>query len=194
MKRTTILTVLILHSFLCFSQPQKLFFRQIGLFLELPAEFKIINRQENDQETQMGLNIIEEETNIPLDIQDLTTLFAASKDPFSYVSATITKFDSTDTVPYSETNQKVKDVIYSIFTNKITARKIDSATSTIIIDSMLFEKFDIIIELDSNVYVNAILISRLHKGYNLGISLVYVNEKTKQQMDSIVESIRFKSE
>lgn len=175
-----------------FGQTQKLSFDQIGLSLELPESFKLLPKQENDQKLQRGADAIEKENDIVVDMSELITLFAAAKDKFSYVTATIEKFDEKANGPYATANKKVKDLIYLTFEGQIKNAKLDSSSSMIILDGTSFERYEVSIGLSGNKTLKAILISRLYKGYDLGISYAYIDEKTKSEMDALISSICLK--
>jgi hypothetical protein len=193
MKAITTLIVLIFFSLPGFSQEsQKLSFNQIGLTVELPADFQIISKHETDKKLQRGINAVAEETNITIDLSNLIMLFSASKNQFSYVSATIEKFDEKTDGPYSEANNMVKEIMYTTLKGKIQDKPIDTISSVIEIDGVSFDKFEVSIILEPNFVLRSILISKLYKGYDLGISYVYVDEKTKEQMDKMLAGMKLK--
>jgi hypothetical protein len=170
---------------------QKFTFKQIGLSLELPADFKLESVHESNQNARAGIDILTEENKIPVDFSQLTTLFSAKKDEYSYIGATIVKLDTIEDDSYDEAHQQLRELLFLTFKRKIEHNKIDSSTTEIIIDGVKFEKFNVNIELKPNTFLYTTLISGLYKGFELGISFVYVDEKTKEQFDELIKSIRF---
>jgi len=178
---------------ICAQQTDKIyFFKEIGWTITLPSDFKALDSIENAKKNERGLKAIEESNEIKADITELKTLIAASKDTYNYFNSTITPFDPKVDGPYDSTNKIVKDMVYKTFLDNMPNAKIDSVTTEETIDGLFFDKFHVTITIKENFILNMFLLSKYYKGYDFGISYLYLDVKTKEQIETMLKNSKFK--
>lgn len=167
------------------------FFKEIGWTITLPSDFKTLDSIEDAERNERGLKAIEESNEIKADITELKTLIAASKNVYNYFNSTITPFDPKKDGDYDSSSKTVKDMVYKTFLDKMPTAKIDSVTTSEVIDGLLFDKFHVTIIIKENFIMNMFLLSKYYKGYDFGISYLYLDEKTKEQIETMLKTSKF---
>ena len=166
-------------------------FKEVGMTLTLPPEFKTIDSAKNADMNKAGQKLMKEATDINVDMSSTKTLITAMKGTYNYISSTVTPFDSRKNGSYRKTNKMVKNALYKTFSDKIPTAKIDSSTTTITIDGLVFDKFRINIILGEKMTMHMFLLSRYYKVYDFGITYLYVDDVTKAQIEAILKSCKF---
>ena len=164
--------------------------KEVGWTLTLPPEFAVIDSVNNADLNQRGKKMLEESNNVKADMSTTRTLITAMKGN-NYFNSTITPFDPKDG-DYSTTSQTVKEMIYKTFSDKMPDAKIDSSSTPATVGGLQFDKFHITITLHDKVLFNMFLLAKLYKGYDFGISYLYLDEVSKRQIESILNSSRFR--
>ena len=172
-------------------ESKKFTFKEVGWTITLPASYEVIDSTVDAAIISKGKKAIEESNDIEVDMSQTKTLISASKSQFNYFDATITAFDAHEDGDYQELNQSVKDALFTTFEDQIHNAKMDSSTSTIIIDGIIFDKFQIKIVMGENSIMNMILLSRLRNGFDFGISYLYLDEVTKQEIEHMLNTSKF---
>jgi len=160
---------------------RKYFFKEVGWTLIIPAEFKIADSTEDAAVGERGKKAIEETNDIKIDISQTKTLITVTKNTYNYFNCTITPFDPKTDGNYEATSQIVKDMLY----------KIDSISTQEKIDGLGFDKFRLTISLNDKILFNMFLLSKYYRGYDFGISYLYMDDKTKEQIESMLRNSRF---
>ena len=191
--RTFIILLILLALKSSFAQLQgnKYFFKEVGWTLVLPAEFKLIDSADNATRNERGKKLLEEANDITADISETKTLISATKNTYNYFNSTITPFDPSKDGDYNASNKTVRDMTYKALAEKMPDAKIDSSSTEVTIDGLTFNDFRVTVTLKEKVLFNMVLISKLYKGYDFGISYLYLDEKTKGQVESIINNSRF---
>lgn len=165
-------------------------FKEIGWSLTLPSTFQTLDSITTNKQTEDGKRLIEQANNVTADFSGLKTLISASKNTSNVFYSTITAYDPEIDGEYSESNQLVKDMLYRTFTEAIPGAKIDSSSSKESIDGVRFEKYKVIITVDSKP-ITMVILSGLYKGYDFGISYVYLDEATREEIELMLKRSRF---
>ena len=171
---------------------KRYFFEEIGWTITLPSNFKPLDSIENAKTNERGLKAIQESNGLTVDMTQLKTLIAAHKDAYNYFNSTIRPFNSKVEGTYDSASKVVKDMMYKTFLDNMPSAKIDSVTTNETIDGVLFDKFHVTITLTGNFIMNMILLSKYYKGYDFGISYLYLDEKTKEQIELMLKNSKFK--
>jgi hypothetical protein len=169
----------------------KYFFKEIGWTITLPAEFKILDSSENAKKVERGVKMVEESNGITTGITKMKTLITATKDKYNYFNSTMTPFDSTGDESYDATTQIVKDMLYKTYFDKMAGAKIDSITTIDTIDGLSFDKFHVTITLKQNLILNTFMLSKYYKGYVFFISYLYLDEQTRELIESMLKNSTF---
>jgi hypothetical protein len=165
-------------------------FKEVGWSLTLPPQFSVIDSSKTAALNQRGKKLIEESNDIKADFSGTKTLITAMKGN-NYFNSTITPFGPKDG-DYNTSCKKVKDLIFNTFVNKIPNAKIDSSSTAETVGGLEFDKFHIVITMHDKVLFNMFLLSKLYKGFDFGISYLYLDEISKGQIESILNSSRFR--
>jgi hypothetical protein len=166
-------------------------FKGVGWKIFLPEGFNVIDSIDNTVRNERGKKAIENANDIKADISETITLISATKDTYNCFNSTITPFDLKKDGNWEETSQTVKDMVYITFVKKMPDAKVDSATTTEIIDGLSFNKFRVTVTINDKTLFNSFLLSKLYKGYDFGISYVYINEKTKEKIEEMLKNSKF---
>ena len=166
-------------------------FKEIGWTITLPDEFTVMDKAESRKKVEQGKKLIEESNDIVADISALRTLFTATKNTYQYFSSTIEPFDSKKDGDYKLTSQKVKDITFITFKEKMGDAKLDSVSERATIDGLVFDKYIITVKL-KDLTMTMVLMSKLYKGYDFGISYLYLDEKTKEQIEASINGSKFR--
>lgn len=166
-------------------------FKEIGWTITLPAEFTEIDPAESKERVERGKKLIEESNDIVTDISALKTLFTATKNTFQYLSSTIEPFDSKKDGDYKLASKKVKDIAFNTLKDKMPDAQIDSVTEKLTIDGLIFDKFIITIKIKDQI-LTMVLIGKLYKGYDFGISYLYMDEETQKQIEASIRNSKFR--
>jgi hypothetical protein len=192
--KSILLSISILISLFSFSQkPVVYYFSEVGLTLYIPPEFKVIDAEQNDALTKKGVKMMADANDISgADISQLKTLIAARKTNFDYFNVTLTAYNAKRDGPYPELTKQANNMLYHTFKEKLPNAKIDSATNTNkIVGGLVFTEFHLKILVNEKMTINMFVLAKYYKGYDFGITYMYVDDVTKTQMQSILQSCKF---
>lgn len=170
---------------------RKITLKTFNWTFNLPTEFKVLDSSENEVLHKKGAKVLRETVGVNSNMKKTKTLINAMKDRFSLFNATLRPLNPQQIQKYGDSLQTVKDLVYKAMQEKTTNGTVDSASSIQKIDGVLFDKFTVITTLP-NIKIGMVILSKLYKGYDFGITYVYVDDKTKGQIEGILESSRFK--
>ena len=166
-------------------------FKEIGWTITIPDEFTEMDQTESRKKVEQGKKLIEESNDIVADISALRTLFTATKNTFQYFSSTLEPFDSKKDGDYETASKKIKDLTFNTFEDKMPDAQLDSATESLTIDGLVFDKYIITVKL-KDLTMTMVLMSKLYKGYDFGISYLYLDEKTREQIEAAIRNSKFR--
>lgn len=191
--RIICLTFFMLITTLCNAQQESVTFtyKEVGWTITLPKGYTVIDSATEAASLKTGKKIMEESNGVQIDVSGLRTLISASKNQFSYFNATITPFDPKEDGNYEENNQVLKDAMFKTFTDQIPGGNIDSSSTNTMIDGIRFDKFQIKIPIGDNTVMTMIMLSRLHKKYDFGITYLYLDATTKLEIETMLHTSKF---
>lgn len=166
-------------------------FKEIGWTITLPDEFTVMDSVQNRKSMEKGVKAIEESNGVIADISEVITLFSATKNTFQYLTSTLTPYDPKKDGDYKQAIRDLKEITYSTFRDQMPDAVLDSSSSIMTIDGLGFDKFRIGIKL-KNLTMTMVLIGRLYKGYDFGISYLYTEEKTREQIEASIRNSKFR--
>lgn len=165
-------------------------FKEVGWTIRLPRTFVLVSDKENEELTQNGLSAIEKSNDVKVDMEGLKTLLSASKGEFNYISATIQPFSEEDG-DYVEVNEGVKEMLYKTFADQMVGGKIDTSSTTQTIDGISFSRFNADVSMEGKKVMTMVMLFRLHKGFDFGITYVYVDDKAKNEIETMLRNSKF---
>ena len=181
---------LFLESFTYAQKPVVYYFSEIGLTMYIPSDFNVIDAAKNEAINQHGQKLMEDANHMKVDVSETKTLIAARKSEKDYFNVTITPFDPKKDGSIDESNANVNRILFKTFHDKLPDAKIDTASGVKIVGGKSFSEFRLKI-LIRNTTMYMYLLSKLYKGYDLGISYLYTDEPTKKQIASTLDSFKF---
>ncbi len=122
-------------------------------------------------------------SNAPADRPHLLSIFSYS---------TIRPLNAEQIRDYNENTKTMKDLTFQAMKVKSADNKVDTISSIQIIDGLNFDKFSLTVSMPNNFKVNMVILSRVYKGFDFGITYVYTNDATKEQIEELLNSSKFK--
>jgi hypothetical protein len=180
-----------LDSFTYAQKPVVYYFSEIGLTMYIPSDFNVIDAAKNETMNRNGQKLLEDANHVKVDVSETKSLIAARKSEKDYFNVTITPFDPKKDGSIDETNVKVNEILFTTFQSELPNAKIDSASGVKIVGGKSFSEFRMKILINQNTTMYMYLLSKLYKGYELGITYLYIDEPTKKQIASTLDSFKF---
>lgn len=170
---------------------RKYFFKEVGWTISLPADFKTIDSVDNLKRMERGVKAIEKANNIDADASSTRTLISATKNKYNYFNVTLTPFNTMKEGNWEASNQKLKDLVYKTMEARMGNAKLDSSSSNEFIDGLKFSKFHVSAVLNNEVKFDMFILVRFHKGFDLGVTYLSLDDRTRQQIESMLKNSRF---
>jgi hypothetical protein len=190
-KTTLVCFFLFLASFTNAQKPVVYYFSEIGLTMYIPSEFKVLDAAKNDALNHKGQKLMEDANHVKVDVSETKTLIAARKSEKDYFNVTLTPFDPKKDGSIEDADATVKNILFKTFQSKIPQAKIDTASGVRIVGGKSFDEFRMKILIDQNTTMYMYLLSKLYKGFDLGITYLYTDEPTKKQLAFTLDSFKF---
>lgn len=184
--------ILLIPCYAFCQQPEKVYtFSQVSWTITLPASFTLIEAAEDSARMARGKKAIEDANNLEVIASSTVTLISAIKDKFNYFNSTISPFDTKKDGEYSVVNQELKKLVYNTMAVKMPSGVIDSATSTQEVDGIVFDKFTLSISIPQKISFKMVLMTKLYKGFQFGITYLYLDDKTKEEIETMLKNSKF---
>lgn len=168
-------------------------FKEVGWTMTLPGEFKVLDSTGVDKTNQNGKALMEKSTGAQLDISSTRTLISAKKGNSTF-TATITPFDTAKDGDYAAACNVTKGMLYKTFSVQMPDATLDSVSERKKIGGLDFDAYHITVSLKSKSVYTIVILVRLQKGYDFGISYLYTDDRTKAQIEGILSGSKFNQE
>lgn len=184
--------------FVCLSlfvqaQSKHYVFKEISWEINLPPAFQQMTVEADAAMNKKGKNAIESTVNQTIDVSATKTLISATKDTYEYFNTTIRHYNVKAEGDYNIGNQGLKKIMYDTFKDKMPKAVIDSATTSKIIGGKKFDKFIVHATIDDKKLFTMVLCSKLYKGYDLGISYLFMKPETEVEIDMMLSQSSFRN-
>lgn len=170
---------------------EELFFPEVDWKLAVPSGFTLMDSTQIKAVNSKGVSAIEKTYDTTLDFTATKTLFNITKGQHNSLSATITRFDPATDGDWNEANAALKNVILETFRAQMPEAKTDTLSANEKMGGLEFQKFQMTTTYPNGVVLHTLMYSRLHKGFDYGINVSYVDEKVGEEMMEILKSSRF---
>lgn len=192
-KRTITAIVLTFTAALSHAQTPatKYSFPQVGWTMFLPATFKVVDSATSADLQQKGKKILEDANSINVDISSTRTLITARKNAVTTFNSTIRSYNPNKEGDYATANQQVKTSLCKALAAKSPNAKIDTSSSSLVIDGLAFDKFYLQLTLGARVLFHMVILSKYYKGYDWGITYLYNDDVSKAEIESILTNSKF---
>ncbi len=156
--------------------------KEIGWTIDIPNNWKIISREQNEEFQKKGLNAIENIVDGEIDASGLKNLIGFQKNLFNIFQSTSELFELEYEGEWEENNAGLKELIYITYLDQGT--KVDStATKIIKIDGLDFHTYEFTIYgPKGDVILNQLMYNQLINGFDFGVNINYNNESDKKEI------------
>ncbi len=169
------------------------YFESVNWELTMPGDFKLNDSAKNVEMQDRGVQFMEKANDIEVgDLSDLITLVSAYKGRFEYFNSTIRKFDRATEGDYDSLGGVVNKVIYNTFLKKLSDAIIDTSSTKMSVDGLVFRKFQLSIIIRQKELFTMVILSKLYKGFDFGITYLYMNAETKNEIENMLKHSKFK--
>jgi hypothetical protein len=158
---------------------KKHYFKEIGLTISIPTDFNIIST---------GDTIDMEAAKRNEERPTKKNLIYAFKNTNFFI-ASIGLLENNKGSNYNDADQKTFEKSYK--TLKSPNKKIDSSTSIIILNGLSFKRHQLTEIENGKIIDSMVTLTIFVKGYLFAISYLYFDNKTKQEIEDILNSIKF---
>ena len=115
--------------------------KEIGWSINIPKNWKIISREQNEEYEKKGLDAMEKMVDEEIDVSGLKNLIGFQKNKFNIFQSTSEPFVVEYPGEWEENNAGLKELIYNTYENQ--GIKVDSSvTKTIKIDGLDFQTYE----------------------------------------------------
>jgi len=164
---------------------------EIGWTAQVPAGWEILTKERLKQNTERGKKAIEESTATEIDASGLQQLLNLRKDNFNSFLSTMEKYDTLEMGSYEKNNLALNDLMKQTF--KTQGIHATYSEDTAMIDGLRFSVFKAkMYDPDKKqVIIDLVMYSRLINGYDVGMTISYNNEDTRDELQKMVFSSKF---
>jgi hypothetical protein len=168
------------------------YFKEIGLSIRIPSGFQELTAAENEELSKKGEETLEKANGIEVDASSTRDLLSIRQGELNYMNITITPYGSGSQKQWQIDNQEVKNAIYRSFVDKVAPGAIDTSSQRVVIGGFPMDRFRMKLKLANGWIMQLYLCSRLYRGYDLGLTYVYVDEVAGEAFQRMLAEARFR--
>jgi len=183
----TLTFLLLFNNIYSQDQTSKRYFKEIGWTILVPNDFAILDSAQNETIVNRGKKGIEQELDAKVNLLKTITLISARKSK-NYFSATLTPPDPQKKQTPAEVISFQEQTIYKAMSQNA---KVDSSSTQMVMDGLPFRKFDMTIHLNEKTSFGMTLVSRLYKEFYFVIAYVYLDNPTRDQIETMLTTSKF---
>lgn len=167
-------------------------FKEVGWTISLPSDYRVLDSAEIAAKSEKGKKAIEDANDVKTDISDTKTLISATKNRFNIFNSTITPYDPDTDGDFEAVSQGIKEAIYKTLKESMEA-DFDTVSSVATIDGLDFDKFLITVNIKGKALLHMALLTKLYKGYDFGITYLYMDDSIRDEIESMLSNSKFSS-
>jgi hypothetical protein len=171
-------------------KPKTFVGKEIGWTIIIPDGYQSISQNRVQANEQKGKEAIENASGEKVEINGLIHLINFQKNQFNSFQATIQPYSEKQNGNYNESNELTKKAVYDAYTaQKI---KVDTSSYQKIYAGKSFAAFAInIYGPNGNIIMKQVMLSRLVKGYDFGITINANNNGDEKILFDALENSKF---
>ena len=184
---------LLFSSFSLFSFAQdtstKYYFKEVGWRIAIPSDFIPYDSAELSAANQVGKDTV----NDPLRSDTLfwrNLFIAVKKDSYAF-SASIMPFNEQRGGDYQKRIKLSNDKMITLLRSKFPGAALSFRSSSTNIDGVLFSKMNFETKMTDSKVLHFVELTKLYKGYAFSIQYSYMDELTRQQIETALEESKF---
>lgn len=171
----------------------KYYFKEVDWELTIPNDFQTKDSLRNVKLQEKGLQSMEKANNVNLgDLSDLKTLVSAFKGAHEYFNATIRRFNKSGEGNYDSASRTVNRLVYNTFLKEAPDAIIDTSSTKENIGGLIFNKFQVTLNLQKKDLFTIVILSKLYRDLDFGITYLFQNEATKNEIEGFLQHSNFK--
>ena len=147
----------------------------------IPENFQYVNSEEQKRLQKKGKDAVEKTFGEEV-INQSKNIFAFNNGKFNYFDSSYQPFDTEIDGDYKTTCKAVNNILYETIKTQAKNSKIDTISSTEIIDKLEFQKFSLKAEFQNGITINMIIYSRLFDKKEFSVNIIFIDEKKGQLM------------
>jgi hypothetical protein len=184
--------VLFLYTLPCLSQDstRTVFVKEVKWSITMPENFELVEDSAQDNLNKKGAKLMGEANGVDINPSQTKNLFSTHNGN-NILYSTITPFDVNKDGSYKKANIQLKEMLYKTFIEKVPKAKVDSSTSTVTIDELVFEKFTIQISLNGRHLITMCVLYKLYRGYDFGVTYLYMNDWAQMAIEKVIFASKF---
>jgi len=185
---------IVLLSFSSSAQVKKREFKfpEIGWSISIPNDFRIIDSSIVDSMSRKGLDYIEKTYDTTFNFGSSKTLISITRGKFDFLAAILSPLDTYQIANWNEGKNTMIQAIIETFKSQAPDLKVDTTTSTLNIDGILFSKFQATATYPNKMILNVCMLNALCKSFDLSISYRYADNETGKQLNEILTTSKFR--
>jgi len=168
----------------------KIFIKEIKWTIEIPENFELVQDSTQDNLNKKGAKLMGEANDIEIPVNELRNLFSVHNGNNMLYSTTV-PFSEKKDGSYLKANEMMKQMLYKTFADNMPKAQLDSSTSKVIIDSLLFEKFTIVISLNKRHLFTMCVLYKLYKNLDFAITYLYMSDWAKSAIEKSIFQSKF---
>lgn len=158
-------------------------FDEINWTISIPDDYDIASADEVEETGNTSKKAFEY-IDSTLDFSATKNLLTIRKGELNYFTAAITPFNAQKS-DWNMSNNNVKKALVQGFQNQTSSVSIDSSTSKTLLQGIPFCKFQLTLTYPGNNIAHILVYSRLHKGYDFGVVICYVDYNIGSNLEEI---------
>lgn len=159
---------------------------EIGWTVKLPQGWDVLTKEQLKQNTERGKEVMEESLKAEVDASGLQQLLNLRKNMLNSFLSTIEKFDPEGIGSWEENNKMIFEAVKQTFESN--GVKATYSEDTALIDGLRFNvyKTNIYGPDEKEIIMYQSSYCRLINGYDVGINIIYNNEKDRKELEKML--------
>lgn len=159
--------------------------------IRIPADFENVSDAEGQKMQNRGLSALEKTYGQPVE-NHAKPIFIFKSGQLNYFESNHQPFDEAVDGNYRESFNAVNQMMYETFMAQMPGVKVDTISSTAVIDSLDFYTYTMKITYPNEMVMNFMMYSRLFDKQEFTVNIVYVDEAKGDQIKQSWLASKFK--
>ncbi len=164
---------------------------EVGWTISIPEDFTMLDSAQILALNTKGSDAIQKTYDTLIDMSATKTLMSIKKGDYNFLTATITPYNEQQDGNWEETNEALKAVLVETFASQAPDLKVDTSSGIEKIGGLDFRFYEMNLDYPNGMKITVLIYSRLHNGYDFGISLTYNDKSSGDRLKEIVKTSRF---
>lgn len=186
-----ITTSLIFNAAFAQKDTTQYYFKEVGMRIGIPVKFETVDAAEDERLRMKGEKAIEDANDVEVNTSSTKNLLSIKHGPHNYLNITVTPYRQVAKNGWEEDNKVVKNLVYNSFVEKVSPKNIDTSGTTVQVNGILFDRFQMTIKITPAMTMKMLLYSKYYKGYDFGICYVFVDDAIGMEFERMINNSTF---